>query len=163
MIRRSEKSCKEGVCSIRCFRRQKAFVHVSAIMHLRPGHRGTCIWGGGVCTFGALQPTANFGKKMKEYLFSEGYLFTGFYSNLYSSAGNWKGQSPTPMPNTCVSITGVDCYNVRVHFQCTSQSWSDACDYDCGLPSAKPCDCEDLPFSECTEGHDRRHNELSNS
>ena len=29
-------------------------------------------WGGGVCIFGVLQPTANFKEKMKGYLFSEG-------------------------------------------------------------------------------------------
>ena len=43
------------------FRRKRAVVHVSAIMHILPGYRGTYIWG--VCTFGALQPTANFRKK----------------------------------------------------------------------------------------------------
>ena len=50
MIRRSEKSCKEGVCSIQCFRTQHAVVHVSAIMHILPGYtgyRGTYIRGGG--------------------------------------------------------------------------------------------------------------------
>ena len=61
------------------FRRKHAVVHVSAIMHILPGYRGTYIWG--VCTFGALQPTANF----KGYLFSEGYLFTGFYGTLAKS------------------------------------------------------------------------------
>ena len=57
-------------------------MHVSAIMHILPGYMGTYILG--VCTFGALQPTANFRKfqeKMKGYLFSEGYLFTGFYGS----------------------------------------------------------------------------------
>ena len=50
-------------------------------MHILPGYRGTYIWG--VCTFGALQPTANHGQeKRKGYLFSEGYLFTGFYGSV---------------------------------------------------------------------------------
>ena len=39
----------------------------------------------GVCTFGALQPTANF-RILKGYLFSEGYLFTGFYGSAQNSA-----------------------------------------------------------------------------
>ena len=77
MIRRSEISSKEEVCSILCFLWKTSccacfsdYVHTSRIqqyLYL------------GVCTFGALQPTANFRKKMKGYLFSEGYLFTGFY------------------------------------------------------------------------------------
>ena len=29
------------------FRRKHAVVHVSAIMHILPGYRGTYIWGGG--------------------------------------------------------------------------------------------------------------------
>ena len=43
------------------FRRQCAVVHVSAIVDILPGYRGTYIRG--VCTFGALRPTANFCKK----------------------------------------------------------------------------------------------------
>ena len=50
------------------FRRQHAVVHVSAIMHILPGYRGTYIRG--VCTFGALQPTANFSQ-------NEGVLIFG--------------------------------------------------------------------------------------
>ena len=64
MIRRGEKSSKElPKKSVQSgdFRRKHAVVHVSAIMHILSGYRGTYIWG--VCTFGALQPTANFRKK----------------------------------------------------------------------------------------------------
>ena len=71
------------------FRRKHTVLHVSAIMHKLPGYRGTYIWG--VCTFGALQPTAYFRKKMKGYLFSEGYLFTGFYGNI-TILYNFKGK-----------------------------------------------------------------------
>ena len=60
------------------FRRKHAVVHVLAIVHILPGYRGTYL---GVCTFGVLQPTANFKGKNEGYLFSEGYLFTGFYGN----------------------------------------------------------------------------------
>ena len=74
MIRRSEKSCKEGVCSIQCFCTQHAVVHVSVIMHILPGYRGTYIWG--VCTFGVLQPTANFSKNWRVLIFG-GVLIYG--------------------------------------------------------------------------------------
>ena len=64
MIRRRQKSCKEGVCSIQCFPHTTRYcgcfsdyVHTSRIQgYLYSGG------GGGVCTFGALQPTANFSK-----------------------------------------------------------------------------------------------------
>ena len=39
-------------------------------MHILPGYRGTYIWG--VCTFGALQPTANFRKKWRGTYFRRG-------------------------------------------------------------------------------------------
>ena len=55
MIRRRQKSCKEGVCSIQCFPHTRRscgcfsdYVHTSRIQgYLYSG-------GGGVCTFGAL-------------------------------------------------------------------------------------------------------------
>ena len=75
MIRRSEKSCKEG---IRAFRTQHAVVHVSGIMHILPGYRGTYIRG--VCTFGALQLqlTANFSKNWRGTYFRRGTYLRGF-------------------------------------------------------------------------------------
>ena len=45
MIRWSEKSCKEEIVQSSAFRRLHAVVHVSAIMHILPGYRGTYIWG----------------------------------------------------------------------------------------------------------------------
>ena len=68
-------------------------MHVSAIVdiHVLPGYRGTYIWG--VCAFGALGPTANFCKKMKGYLFSEGYLFTGFYGIVHIQVADWSGRA----------------------------------------------------------------------
>ena len=45
-------------------------------MHLLPGYRGTYIWG--VCTFGALQPTANFRKKWRGTYFWRGTYLRGF-------------------------------------------------------------------------------------
>ena len=57
MIRRSEKSCKEGVCFIERFPlTTRCLVLVPASMHILPGYRGTYIWG--VCTFWALQPSS---------------------------------------------------------------------------------------------------------
>ena len=59
------------------FRRKHAVVHVSAIMHILPGYRGTYIWGS--MYFRGIAADSKFQEKMKGYLFSEGYLFTGFY------------------------------------------------------------------------------------
>ena len=77
MIRQSEKSCKEGVCSIQCFRRQHAVVDVSAIMHIFRT-QGYFYLGGmyfqGFAAGSKFHPVKNEG-----YLFSEGYLFMGFY------------------------------------------------------------------------------------
>ena len=65
------------------FRRQHAFVHVSAIMHILPGYRGTYIRGrGGGMYFRGIAADSKFQSKMKGHLFLEGYLFTGFYGNL---------------------------------------------------------------------------------
>ena len=60
-------------------------MHVSAVMHIL-AYRGTYIWC--VCSFGALQPTANFSKN-EGVLISE-YLFTGFYGILWRG-GNING------------------------------------------------------------------------
>ena len=46
-------------------------------MHTLSGHRGTYIWGG-VCTFGALQLTANFGKKWRRTYFRRRTNLRGF-------------------------------------------------------------------------------------
>ena len=51
-------------------RTQHAVVHVSAIMRILPGYRGSYIRG--VCTFGALQPTANFSKNWRGTYFRRG-------------------------------------------------------------------------------------------
>ena len=53
---------KESVQSS-AYRRQHTFLHVSVIMHILPGYRGTYIRR--VCTFGALQPGANFSKSWR--------------------------------------------------------------------------------------------------
>ena len=60
------------------FRRQHAVVHVSAIMHILPGYRGTFIrgGGGGGCIFGALQLTSYFSKKGRVLIFG-GVLIYG--------------------------------------------------------------------------------------
>ena len=58
------------------FRIKHAVAHVSAIMHMLPGYRGTYIWGyvlSGHCS------RQQISGKNEGYLFSEGYLFTGFY------------------------------------------------------------------------------------
>ena len=59
-------------------RRKHAVVHVSAIMHILPGYSGTYIWGyvlSGHCS------RQQISGKNEGYLFSEGYLFTGFYGS----------------------------------------------------------------------------------
>ena len=62
------------------FRRKHAVVHISVIMHILPGYSGTYIWGGGGgMYFRGIAADSKFQEKMKGYLFSEGYLFTGFY------------------------------------------------------------------------------------
>ena len=62
------------------------YMHVSAIMHILPGYRGTYIWGGGggVCTFGALQPTANIRKKWRGTYFRRGTYLRGFTVSWFS-------------------------------------------------------------------------------
>ena len=76
MIRRRQKSCKEGVCSIQCFPHTKRccacfsdYVHTSMIQ----GYLYS-----GVCTFGALQPTANFSKNWRGTYFRRGTYLRGF-------------------------------------------------------------------------------------
>ena len=76
MMRRSEKFSKEEVCSTLCFLRKRAVVHGSAIMHILPGYRGTYIWGH---VFSEYCRRQQISRKNEGYLFSEGYLFTGFY------------------------------------------------------------------------------------
>ena len=44
--------------------------------------------------------------------------------------------------------------NIGAENQLVTASWSPACDSDWSLPSANPCDCNDLLSSECAEGHD---------
>ena len=85
MIRRSEKYCKEGVCLIqrRKFRRQHAFVHVSAIMHSLPEYRSTYIRGGGGYVLSGHCSRQQISVKNEGYLFSEGFLFTGFYGSSF--------------------------------------------------------------------------------
>ena len=59
------------------FRRKHAVVHVSAIMHFQD--TGVLIFGGYVLS-GHCSRQQISGKN-EGYLFSEGYLFTGFYGN----------------------------------------------------------------------------------
>ena len=68
MIKWGEKSCKEGVCSIeyflyttRCCACFSNYAHTFSLQ----GYLNIYL---GVCTFGVLQPTANFRKKMKDPL-----------------------------------------------------------------------------------------------
>ena len=75
MIRRRQKSCKEGVCSIQCFPHTRRccacfsnYVHTSRTQ----GYLYS-----GVCTFGALQPTANF-KNWRGTYFRRGTYLRGF-------------------------------------------------------------------------------------
>ena len=87
MIRRSETSCKEEVCSSNAFRRRHPVVHVSGILHILhvPGYRGTYIRGyvlSGLCS------RQQISVKLKGYLFSEGYLFTRFHDNSFSRTPN---------------------------------------------------------------------------
>ena len=70
-IQQRKKTVRSGA-----FRRKHAVVHVSAIMHILPGYRGTYILG--VCTFGALQQTANFRKKWRGTYFRRGTYLRGF-------------------------------------------------------------------------------------
>ena len=73
-------ACKESVQSS-AFRRQHAVVRVSAIMYILPGYRGTYIWG--VCTFGALQPAANFSNKRRGTYFRRGTYLRGLTAFRY--------------------------------------------------------------------------------
>ena len=62
MIRRSEKSCKEGVCSIQYFPHTTRCCACSAIMHILPGYMGTYIRGGGGGVGGIYTKTAHRGQ-----------------------------------------------------------------------------------------------------
>ena len=80
MIRRSEKPARKKSVQSCAFRRKHAVVHVSAIMHVLPllfQDTGVLIFGGYV--FSGHCSRQQVSGKMKGYLFSEGYLFTGFY------------------------------------------------------------------------------------
>ena len=81
MIRRRQKSCKEGVCSIQCFPLTtrccacfRDYVHTSRIQ----GY----LYSGGMY-FRGIATNSKFQSKLKGYLFSEGYLFTGFYGTVF--------------------------------------------------------------------------------
>ena len=79
MIRRSEKPCKEGVCSIQCFphtTRWCACLSDYAHTFRIQGY----LYSGGMY-FRGIATDSKFLWKLKGYLFSEGYLFTGFYGN----------------------------------------------------------------------------------
>ena len=59
-----------------------AVVHVSAVMHILPGYRGTYIGGGGGgYVLSGHCSRQQISVKTEGYLFSEGYLFTGFYGS----------------------------------------------------------------------------------
>ena len=79
MIRRRQKSCKEGVCSIQCFPHTRRccacfsdYVHTSRI-------QGYLYSGGGGYELSGHCNQQQISVKTEGYLFSEGYLFTGFY------------------------------------------------------------------------------------
>ena len=93
------------------FRRQHAVVHViSAVMHILPGYRGTYIrGGGGGMYFRGIAADSKFQSKMKRYLFSEGYLFTGFYGiqkkkvlRVGKALERCTCEVPSPMQISCV-------------------------------------------------------------
>ena len=65
---------KESVQSS-AFCRHHSVVHVSAIMHILLGYRGTYIWGYVLSWHCSRQKISI---KNERYLFSDGYLFTGF-------------------------------------------------------------------------------------
>ena len=78
MIRRSENPARKRSVQPCSFGRKHAVVHVSAIMHILPGYRGTYIWGyvlSGHCS------RQQISGKNEGYLFLEGYLCTGFYGS----------------------------------------------------------------------------------
>ena len=58
------------------FRRKHAVVHVSAIMHILPGYRGTYIWGG--MYFRGIAAGSKFQEKMKGTYFRRGTYLRGF-------------------------------------------------------------------------------------
>ena len=61
------------------FRRKHAVVHVSAIMHILPGYRGTYIWGGGGgMYFRGIAADNKFQEKMKGTYFQRGTYLRGF-------------------------------------------------------------------------------------
>ena len=79
MIRRSEKSCKEGVCLIQCCSHTTRccacfsdYAHTSSI-------QGYLYSRGGGYVLSGIAADSKLQSKLKVYLFSEGYLFTGFY------------------------------------------------------------------------------------
>ena len=82
MIRRRQKSCKEGVCSIQCFPHTTRccacfsdYVHTSRI-------QGYLYSGGGGYLLSGHCNQQQISVKTEGYLFSEGYLFMGFYGSL---------------------------------------------------------------------------------
>ena len=92
MIRRSEKFCKEGVCSIQCSPHTacscacfRDYAHTSRI-------QGSLY--SGVCTFGALQLTVNFSKNWRGTYFRRGTYLRGF-TVLKQEDENWLGQRCT--------------------------------------------------------------------
>ena len=76
MIRRRQKSCKEEVCSI-LFSVDNALLCMFQQLWTNFQDIGVLIFGG-LCTFGALRPTANFCKKWRGTYFRRGTYLRGF-------------------------------------------------------------------------------------
>ena len=89
MIRRRQKSCKEGVCSIQCFtaaHKKLSCMFQRLCTYFQ--HTGVLIFGGYVLSGHCNQQQISV--KTEGYLFSEGYLFTGFY-------GSYPGVAPSEL------------------------------------------------------------------
>ena len=87
---------KESVQSC-AFRTQHAVVHVSGIMHILPGYRGT--YNRAVYTFGALQPTVNFSKNWRVLIFG-GVLIYGVLRYFFSPSLSDKKNNMVECYNT---------------------------------------------------------------
>ena len=97
MIRRRQNPARKESVQSSAFRTQDAVVHVSAIMYILPGYRGTYIWGyvlSGHCN------QQQISVKTEGVLIFGGYLFTGFYG-IQDEA-----DEKTPLPDSKIRPIG---------------------------------------------------------
>ena len=85
MIRWRQNPARKKSLQSCAFRKHCAVMHVSAIVDVLPGYRGTFFWGGGGHVLSGHCSRQQISVKNEGYLFSEGYLFTGFYAISSSS------------------------------------------------------------------------------